>query len=236
MRLSLSVAVATVGAMALTFRGTFPAGDALLVALGLIEDVVGAEPVAERWADESALPGLTVGGLTRHLVSQGETAVEFLGFPGVPPHAVEVDLTGCYDRTDWLLAAVDAPANTSIRDEFDAMAAVGPQACREILAQTRAALPGLLAAAGPAVYVPWQDCALATEDFLVVRMLEIVVHTDDLVASLGLTGPAFPPAVLDPVVATLAVLGARRHGAEPVLRALSRSERSPGASGLSAFG
>jgi hypothetical protein len=222
--------------MTLTFRGTLAPDEVLLAALDAIPGLVGSAQVAERWADESALPGMTVGGLTRHLVSQAETAVEFLGFGGVPPHAPHVDLTGIYDRTDWLLADRDAPENTSIRDEFNAMAAVGPQACREVLTQTRAALPGLLAGAGPAVYVPWQDCVLATEDFAVCRALEIVVHADDLAASVDLPTPDFPTVVVDPVVATLAVLGARRHGAAGVLRALARSERTLATDGLSAFG
>jgi hypothetical protein len=222
--------------MALTFRGTHVAGDALLAALDAIADLVGSDAVAEHWDDESALPGMTVGGLTRHLVSQGETAVEFLGFGGVPPHAVELDLTDYYARVDWLLAGTDEPENTSIRDEFNAMAAVGPEACRQIRATTRGALPELLASAGPATYVPWQDCALATEDFLVCRLLEVVVHADDLAASVGVAGPGFGPDVLDPVVATLAVLAARRHGANPLLRVLSRSERAGAAAGLSAFG
>lgn len=222
--------------MALTFRGTLAADAALLTTLDLVAGLVGSERVEARWSEESALPGMTVGGLTRHLVSQAETAAEFLGFPGVPPHATEVDLTGCYERTDWLLAGPDEPENTSIRDEFNAMAAVGPAACRAILAEARATLPGLLAAAGPAVYNPWQDCALATEDFLVIRMLELVVHADDLAASLGLAGPEFPADVLDPVVATLAVLSARRHGAGRVLPALARTERAAGTGGLSAFG
>jgi len=222
--------------MTLTFRGTLAPDEVLLAALDTVPELVGSARVAERWADESALPGMTVGGLTRHLVSQAETAVEFIGFGGVPPHAVQVDLTGLYDRTDWLLAGRDAPENTSIRDEFNAMAAIGPQACREVLAQTRAALPGLLAAAGPAVYVPWQDCVLTTEDFAVCRALEVVVHADDLAASVDVPGPEFPTAVTDPVVATLAVLGARRHGTDRVLRRLARSERAVDDAGVSAFG
>ena len=81
-----------------------------------------------------------------------------------------------------------------------------------ILEQALAELPGAVAAAGDTTYVPWQDCSLATDDFLVVRLMEVVVHADDLAASVGLPTPAFDDDVLHPALALLAMLGARRHG------------------------
>ena len=77
-------------------------------------------------------------------------------------------------------------------------------------------------------YVPWQDCCLATDDFLVVRLMEVVVHADDLAASVGLPTPAFDDDVLAPALAVLALLGARRHGQDAAVRALSRRERAAG--------
>jgi hypothetical protein len=180
----------------------------------------------------SALPGMTVGGLTRHLVSQPECAVGFLTTP-VPPDAPLLTLVGHYDRVDWIHAPVDAVENTSIRDDFNEMAAAGHAESVDVLARSRAQLSAAIEAAGPTTYVPWQDCALPTDDFLVVRLMEIVVHADDLACSIGAATPAFDPEVLEPVLALLAALAARRHGQDPVLRALSRSERS--AATLSAF-
>ena len=81
--------------------------------------------------------------------------------------------------------------------------------------------------------MPWQDCALPTDDFLVVRLTEVVVHTDDLACSVGVDSPAFDPNVLEPVLALLAALAARRRGQGAVLRALSRHERTAGS--VSAF-
>lgn len=83
-----------------------------------------------------------------------------------------------------------------------------------------------IGAAGPVTYVPWQDCALPTDDFLVVRLMEIAVHADDLACSVGLPPPAFGPEVLEPVLAMLAALAARRRGQTVVLRALSRQRLS----------
>jgi hypothetical protein len=135
--------------------------------------------VADKWEQESALPGLTVGGLARHLVSQAECAVEFLIAPG-PPDAQVLTLVGHYDRVDWWHAPVDAAENTSIRDDFNQMGSAGHAESVRVLARSREHLGSAIEAAGPATYVPWQDCAVPTDDFLVVRLMEIVVHADDL--------------------------------------------------------
>ena len=211
--------------MPLTFAGTLDR-DALLRATAALAGLVAAPEVAEAWDRESALAGMTVGGVTRHLVSQPETAVEFLGIRPVPPHAPVVSLAELYERTDWFAAAVDAEENTSIRDDFNAMAAGRQEHSVAILEQALVELPGAVAAAGDTTYVPWQDCSLATDDFLVVRLMEVVVHADDLAASVGLPTPGFDDDALHPALALLALLGARRHGQDAVVRALSRAERA----------
>ena len=71
--------------MPLTFVGNLDRS-AVSAAVDQITDLVGSAEVAAAWRQESALPGMTVGGLTRHLVSQPECAVEFLTTPE-PPNA-----------------------------------------------------------------------------------------------------------------------------------------------------
>jgi hypothetical protein len=90
-------------------------------------------------------------------------------------------------------------------------------------------LPGLLAAQPDDRLVsppagPW---FLRLDDFLVTRMMEIAVHSDDLACSVGLPTPELPDPVLDPVFELLSSLARRRHGAVALLRALSRAERAP---------
>jgi len=67
-----------------------------------------------------------------------------------------------------------------------------------VLARARKQLGAAIDSAGPTTYVPWQDCALPTDDFLVVRLMEIVVHADDLACSVDVAAPAFSPEVLEP--------------------------------------
>jgi hypothetical protein len=210
----------------LTFANTIDRST-VIAAVAQLTELVGSEPVADAWGQESVLPAMTVGGLTRHLVSQPECAVQFLTRP-IPPGTAVLTLVGHYDRVDWLHAPVDAIENTSIRDDFNEMASAGHAESVEVLARSLDALDTAIAAAGPTTYVPWQDCALPTDDFLVVRLMEIVVHADDLASSVGLSAPVFSPDVLEPALALLAALAARRRGQSAVLRALSREERSAG--------
>lgn len=214
------------GVMSLTFAGQLDRS-AVIAAVDQLTDLVASTEVADRWSQESALPGMTVGGLTRHLVSQPECAVQFLGMP-VPVGTAVLSLAGHYDLVDWLHAPVDAVENTSIRDEFNHQGQAGQADSVDVLARSVHELGAAMRAAGPTTYVPWQDCALATDDFLVVRLMEILVHADDLACSVGLSTPAFNPLVFEPVVALLAVLASRRHGHNAMLRSLSRQERSTG--------
>lgn len=218
--------------MPLTFAGTLDRS-AVIAAVDQLVDLVGSEEVAAAWDGESALPGMTIGGLVRHLVSQPECAVEFLATP-VPPDAPVLTLVGYYERVDWLLAPIDAIENTSIRDDFNQMGLAGPTESVEVLARSLEQLGAAMAGAGPTTYVPWQDCTLATDDFLVVRLMEIVVHADDVASSVEVTPPAFSSEALEPVLALLAALAAKRRGQDAVLRALSRHERRSGRS-ISAF-
>ncbi|WP_426245904.1 maleylpyruvate isomerase N-terminal domain-containing protein [Nocardioides sp. LHG3406-4] len=217
--------------MALTFTGTLDRA-AVVPAVDQLTDLVASPEVAAAWRQESTLPGMTVGGLARHLVSQPECAVEFLRAEG-PPGAETVSLADYFDRVDWLTAPVDSIENTSIRDDFNQMSAGGPAESVAILQRSRDGLGAAIEAAGPTTFVPWQGCSLRLDDFLVCRLMEVVVHADDLAVSIGHPTPTFAPEVLDPVLSLVAALSVRRHGQDAVLRALARSERSSGS--VSAF-
>ncbi|MEV1178188.1 hypothetical protein AB0J09_58395, partial [Nonomuraea sp. NPDC049784] len=87
--------------------------------------------------------------------------------------------------------------------------------------------------AGRVVELPWSGWALRLDDFLLTRLVELVVHSDDLAASVGLDAPELPSSVIDPVVELLARLAVHRHGPTAVIRTLSRAERAPAT--ISAF-
>lgn len=188
--------------------------------------------VAAAWAAESACAGMTVGGLAHHLVAQAVTAARLLeATPGSDP----IPLLEHYERAAWVHTGLDDEVNVAIRSGSDEQAAAGPAA---VLAGAREALerlPELLDAPREpdAVLIPWQGWALRTDDFLTTRLMEMVVHSDDLAASVDLPTPVFPEAAVTPVLALLAGVAARRHGQAAVVRALSRPQRAP--TSVSAF-
>lgn len=66
---------------------------------------------------------------------------------------------------------------------------------------------------------------MALDDYLVTRLVELVVHADDLAVSLDVPAPALTPAATGLVIATLVDVGRLRHGDTAVVRALTRRER-----------
>ncbi|HZE33962.1 MAG TPA: hypothetical protein VE198_21340 [Actinoallomurus sp.] len=65
------------------------------------------------------------------------------------------------------------------------------------------------------------------DDFVTSRLLELVVHSDDLAYSVGMPTPELPAEATETVVDLLSRIALRRHGPTNVLRALSRAERAP---------
>ncbi|MEJ7633913.1 maleylpyruvate isomerase N-terminal domain-containing protein [Aeromicrobium sp.] len=189
--------------------------------------------VAEAWALESACAGMTVGGLTHHVLAQVRHAVGFLSEP--PAAEAPIPLLEHYAQAAWVEAAPEDEANTSIRDEADVAAAIGPQAVLSNAEPLLPRLPDVLGAPRDpdTAHIPWQGWSLATDDFLVTRAMELVVHSDDLAASVGLPTPQFPDGLVAHVVDLLAGVAMRRHGQVAVVRALSRPQRAPAS--ISAF-
>jgi len=171
---------------------------------------------------------MSVGGLARHLGGQPVTVVSLL--PAADSQAGKgetIELLEHYARAAWLNEDLDGEANRSIRDNADRQAAAGPSAAVSRVAEARGKLESVLADPPPTTYVPWQGWALMTDDFLVTRLMEMVVHADDLATSVDVRPPDFGAAVLDPVFRLLTALAVRRHGQNALVRTLTRPQRSP---------
>lgn len=196
-------------------------------------DLLARPEVAERWAGPSALEGFSVGGLAAHLAAQILAAAE----------ALETDYTArprksLYEHffeAAWLAADLDNAANAKIRDGGERLAETGPAgvlaAAETALAALREGLPAL-ALDAPGGNPAWAY-ATSFDEFLVTRLLELVVHADDLAYSVEVATPEFDQDVFDTAAAVLTRLAAHRHGQANLVRALARSERAPGSiSGL----
>ena len=189
--------------------------------------------VDARWAEESACAGMSVGGLAFHLGTQTDLVVRLLG--AEPTDQAPIALAEHYARAAWVHSGPEDEANVGIREGSDAQAAEGPEALAALLEQRLAELPGVLDGTGAddPVLIPWQGWALTAHDFLVTRLMETVVHSDDLAASIGVETPEFPDDVVAPVLALLTDQAVRRHGPTALVRALARPQRAPGS--VSAF-
>ena len=189
-------------------------------------ELVGRPEVAQAWGEDSALEGMTVGALAAHLARQVTRVPEVLAFP--VPDERPVTLVEYYLRQPWV--AGDDDANAAIRDRAATEALPGPAQvlaqALEALATARVALPD--EPADRWVRPPWTSWNLAIDDYLRTRLLEIVVHCDDLAVSVGLDPVDWPEEVVAPVLGVLTTLAVRRHGVPAVLRTLARVERAPG--------
>ena len=199
---------------------------AFLAATDHVIAIVSRDDVAAAWHRPSALPEWSVGGLVAHLASQPVTALALLR---AEPATQVITLDEHYARSAWVSVGLDDDVNVAIRSGGDEQAEAGRDAVLARVVAARAELPEVLAEqrADRAVLIPWTGWALRRDEFLTGRMMEVVVHGEDVAASLGFESPALPEEVLGPVMALLTRLSVRRHGQGAVVSALSRVERAP---------
>jgi hypothetical protein len=197
------------------------------IAARTVVELLSRPEVAAQWDQPSALAEWRVSGLAGHLGDQVPLVVRLLG--AVESDLEPITLDEHYRRAAWVGADVDDEVSADIRTAGERGAAEGVEALLERAREAGDRLPEVLAATSPdrAVLIPWQGWALRRDDFLVVRMMEITVHSDDLAASVGVSAPELPDAVLGPVFGLLTRLAVRRHGQSAVLAALARTERAP---------
>ena len=199
--------------------------DAARTAASLVVD----PRVEERWRESSALREMSVGALTSHLVAQVVSASAGVLDPSAASTEQPVTLLDHYERAAWVGADLDAEANVSIRLGAEQIAQDGYAGARARLDRACEQLDPWPQKTPAVVRMPWWQWSLTLDDFLLTRMMELMVHTDDLAVSLDLPTPEFPRSVARPVFMLLTALAERQHGQVAVVRALTRSERAPAA-------
>jgi uncharacterized protein (TIGR03083 family) len=201
--------------------------EALDVAIGVVADPA----VAEAWAAPSALAGYTVGGLCAHLqVATARTAsvLEDEAPAGDGVRLVSIPEYYGPARIDDPGAAREGLAAFLV-DDGNERAAAGPASVAASFAALPARLRPLLAAAAPDRLVPVVQVpggATPLDGYLTTRLLELVVHTDDLAASVGMAPPEPSPAAVGELAALLTSMAVARVGGLGVIRAFTRAERA----------
>jgi hypothetical protein len=199
----------------------------------IVADLVRRPDVAEHWDQESACAGMSVGGLANHVGDQVGLAVRLLG--AGPSEEAAITLDEHYARVAWVREDLEGETNVAIREGSDEQARAGHRALVERVDADLVRLPAVLEAvpSDMPVFIPWQGWSVTAHDLLTSRMMEMVVHSDDLAASVGVETPEFPDEVVGRVLGLLTRVAVRRHGQAAVVRALSRPERAPAS--VSAF-
>lgn len=184
--------------------------------------------VAAAWASESALPGMTVGGLAAHLARAVLTVQGYLADATPSPDAEIVDAAG------YLLAALPDPGGDSDVDaQVLARAEAGGQDGADAVSQRAAAALDDLRRDLPAVpadhvLAVLGGVAIRLDEYLATRIVELVVHADDLVASVErMRPPALPAAGEATAVRVLAEVARRRTSTRAMVTTLARRERAP---------
>lgn len=181
--------------------------------------------VAGRWSKPSVLPKMSVGALACHLGRQAVRAAELLPVATNVPPLDSADAH--YNSAAWVTStSPDDPPNDRGTDDADA--ALGIAALEHRATDALDTVRGILAAgeARDVVLIPWQGWSLRRDDFLLTRLLEILVHSDDLALSIDVSPPSFPDDALTPVLDLLTRLAVGRHGQSAVIGTLTRQERS----------
>lgn len=209
--------------MVMIFEDFVSAADA---ALGLLA----SREVVDGWGAASACAGFSVGGLAAHLGWQVQSARWAVESERPAAGASVTDLRGHYAQAVWVGADLDAPVNAGIRDSGEGRAREGAVELVRLTREAREVLAGRFGSADPGevVAVPWiEGRAMRLEDLLATRVLELVIHTDDLAVSVGVDTPRASDAAYERVIGILAGVSVRRDGPLPLLRALARGERAP---------
>ncbi|XVV13210.1 maleylpyruvate isomerase N-terminal domain-containing protein [Actinoplanes sp. CA-131856] len=200
--------------------------DAFLESADVAAALLRAPEVAERWSRPSALTGYSCGGVARHLANQITHTVTHLA---APPGITAIPVLDHFTGNAWLTSGADSDDNTDIRNRSERAAAA--TTAGELAEQVGGALRELrvaVPAQPPERVVDLGEWGLTVDDFLLTRVMELVVHSDDLAVSLGLTTPAMPAAANEATIELLGRIAAWRHGPLNVVRALARRERAPG--------
>jgi len=184
-----------------------------------------AEPlVNERWTSDSCLPEMSVGALSGHLLHSGILLVEdALNTDDVRG----VSTASAATLFSWVPLEEADPVHADVRSVAEGQSNEGQT---DLVARTAASMHRISEAldrASPERVVSfWGSFPMTLDELLRARILELVVHLDDLTCSVGVTELPVPT---EAIVLTCHLgldIDMQRYGREEVLRALFRRDRA----------
>ena len=184
--------------------------------------LIASSEVAARWEEPSALSGMTVGALAAHLVRAAGATLAYLDRTGPTARSDDALLT----PVQYFHAAIDSPIHERIKQVSATEAAAGPDELAAHCGRVASQLRSRLAAEPEQRLVGALDGRmLSLDDFCRTRLIEVLLHLDDLAASIGIPCPETNVESRTIVVDILVGIARMQHGDWEVLRALAREER-----------
>jgi len=190
-------------------------------------ELIGTDAVRDRWDEPSALDGMTVGALAAHLHRATGAVIAYLDRSDPERRITDVAADDLLTKSTYFHAAVDSPVHERIKEVSATEAAAGhaelAAASRQLATDLAVRLPAeseerLIGALGGRV--------LTLDDFCRTRMIETLMHIDDLAHSVGLPTPAVDPAGTAEVIEIIVDIARHLHGDWAVIHALARAERA----------
>jgi hypothetical protein len=186
-------------------------------------DLVRSPVVARRWDEPSALREFSVRGLVGHLFRATGSVDAYLNRPEPKGPAI--------DAPTYLSEAVDVPdiyseLHRSVRQRGEEASAKGHAALVRSWTSLLQRMEERLESEPPHRSVEvFKGLVLSLDDYLVTRVVELVVHIDDVAESVESPAPQLPVEAYDVAIDCLVRMGRLRHGDPAVVRALARRER-----------
>lgn len=203
--------------------------DTYLGAVDWLRGIVARTEVATAWSQPSALDQYTVGGVAAHAV-HGVLWLQQVLNDTEPVGLTRVTVGEFFGANRVGDAEGGDPLAASLRTAAEAFAHTGPPLVSAACTASRDELVALLSTVSatrpiPIIRVPGGQVPLC--EYLPTRILEVIVHGDDVACSVpGLGVPDPPPAAVEVSLDVCVELARARVGDLPSLRAFTRVERS----------
>ena len=197
--------------------------DAFLSSADIARTLLDHDELADRWNDPSPLASMSLGDLTAHLCRAVTVVDTYLDTTG---SAEPVDAPGYFLAVDGIRAPdLDGPTARGVRSRAAATSAGGLDAVRCSWDSARRSLEVRLGAEGGQRRIEVFGSTMETDEYLTTRLVELIVHSDDLAVGLGVPTPDFTKEALDGVVECLFTMARRQSRPISLIRAMTRVER-----------
>jgi hypothetical protein len=186
-----------------------------------IREAIADPAVVEAWEQPSVLEEQTVGSLAGHLTRTGTWIMDEILGAGEPDRPADFIEVASFYVT--LLPTTDDPIHEGIRQRGAALAAQGPAALAESIDER---MPGVEARlrtlSADRLLTVTGGNVMALDLYLVTRVVEQVVHLDDLARSVEHEPWPLPQAAYRTVAAVAIEVAMLRHEPQVVVRSLYR--------------